>query len=80
MLEIYTQSIKNKKYIIENLLFFFFISFFYFTYFYLIGGSSDELYTMMAQNLFGQVADFWLEGKQFTKLQSQVMPKFQKNL
>ena len=40
----------------------------------LIGGSSDELYTMMAQNFFGQVADFWLEGKQFTKLQSQVMP------
>jgi hypothetical protein len=39
----------------------------------LIGGNNDELYTMMAQNFFGQVADFYLEGQQFTKLQSQVM-------
>lgn len=42
MLKIYTQSDKNKKYLIENILFFSFFSFFYFIYFYLIGGSSNN--------------------------------------
>ena len=40
----------------------------------LIAGPSDNVYTMMAQNFFGEVGNFFLKDSGFTKLESKPVP------